>query len=36
MAKIIPIHPELLFCEVLPELNPDFIEHIKNKRKNKE
>ena len=35
MAKLIPLYDELIFLDVLPELHPDFIERIKNKRKNK-
>lgn len=35
MAKKEPIYPELIFLDALPELHPDFIEHIKNERKNK-
>ena len=35
MAKLIPIYDELIFLDVLPELHPDFIERIKNERKNK-
>lgn len=35
MAKLIPLYDELVFLDVLPELNSDFIERIKNKRKNK-
>jgi hypothetical protein len=35
MAKLIPLYDELIFMDVLPELHSDFIERIKNKRKNK-
>ena len=35
MAKLIPLYDELIFLDVLPELHSDFIERIKNKRKNK-
>lgn len=35
MAKLIPLYDELIFLDVLPELHPDFIERIKNERKNK-
>lgn len=35
MAELIPLYDELIFLDVLLELHPDFIERIKNKRKNK-
>lgn len=35
MAKITPLYDELIFLDVLPEIRPDFIERIKNERKNK-
>lgn len=36
MAKTIPIHDEnFLFLDVLPELHPDFIERIRQQKKNK-
>ena len=35
MAKLIPLYDELIFLDVIPELHSDFIERIKNKRKNK-
>ena len=36
MIKKIPLHDDdLLFLDVLPELHPEFIERIKEQRKNK-
>ncbi len=35
MAKLIPLYDELIFIDIIPELHPDFIERIKNERKNK-
>ena len=35
MAKIEPLYDELILLDVLPELRHDFIERIKEQRKNK-
>lgn len=35
MAKEVPLYDELIFLDVLPELHPEFIERIKEQRKNK-
>ena len=36
MAKTIPLHnDDIIFLDVIPELSPDFIERVRQQRKNK-
>ena len=33
MAKIVPLFPELIFLDVIPEISPQFIERLRNEHK---